>query len=60
MTPDQSKALMAYLTKRHGDNRAAYLSELSQFFGRPLSSSRELTKADVSEFLNAINGGPNG
>ena len=60
MTPEQSKALMAYLTKRHGDNREAYLSELSQFFGRPLSSSRELTKADVSEFLNVINGGLNG
>lgn len=60
MTPEQSKALMAYLTKRHGDSRDAYLAELSQFFGRPLSSSRELTKADVSEFLNAVNGVRNG
>lgn len=60
MTLEQSKALMSYLTKRHGDSREAYLAELSQFFGRPLSSSRELTKADVSEFLNAINGGQNG
>lgn len=60
MTPEQSKALMAYLTQRHGDDRHAYLAELSQFFGRPLASSRELTKDDVSEFLNAINGGQNG
>lgn len=57
MTPDQSKALMAYLTQRHGDDRTAYLTELSRFFGRTLASSRELTKDDVSEFLNAINGG---
>ncbi|MBD5647958.1 MAG: ATP-binding protein [Desulfovibrio sp.] len=57
MTPDQSKALMAYLTKRHGNDRAAYLAELSSFFGRPIASSRELTKADVSEFLDAVNSG---
>ena len=60
MTAAQSNALMAYLTKRHGKNREAGLSELSRFFGRSLASSRELTKADVSEFLNAINGGQNG
>lgn len=55
MTPAQSSALMAYLTKRHGNNREAYLAELSSFFGREISSSRELTKDDVSEFLDAIN-----
>lgn len=60
MTAAQSNALMAYLTKRHGKNREAGLSELSRFFGRSLASSRELTKDDVSEFLNAINGGKNG
>lgn len=60
MTQKQSDLLMSYLTKRHGDNREAYLAELSRFFGRPIASSRELTKADVSEFLNAINGGRNG
>lgn len=60
MTSAQSNALMAYLTKRHGKNREAGLSELSRFFGRSLASSRELTKDDVSEFLNAINGGKNG
>lgn len=57
MTPEQSKALMAYLTKRHGNDRAAYLAELSSFFGRTISSSRELTKADVSEFLDTVNSG---
>lgn len=55
MTSAQSSALMAYLTKRHGNNREAYLAELSSFFGREISSSRELTKDDVSEFLDAIN-----
>ena len=49
MTAAQSNALMAYLTKRHGKNREAGLSELSRFFGRSLD-----------EFLNAINGGKNG
>lgn len=57
MTKAQSTALMAYLTKRHGDNRTAYLKELSSFFGREIKSSRELTKADVSEFLDAVNSG---
>lgn len=55
MTSAQSSALMAYLTKRHGNNRDAYLAELSSFFGREISSSRELTRDDVSEFLDAIN-----
>lgn len=57
MTKAQSAALMAYLTKRHGNNRAAYLAELSSFFGRSVTSSRELTKGDVSEFLDAVNSG---
>lgn len=55
MTKAQSNALMAYLTKRHGNDRCAYLTELSDFFGRPISSSRELTKADVAKFLDAVN-----
>ena len=55
MTKPQSDALMAYLTKRHGDNRQAYLDELSGFFGRKISSSRELTKTMASEFIEAIN-----
>ena len=54
MTKPQSDALMAYLTKRHGQDRAAYLVELSEFFRRDIKSSRELTKTDVSEFLNAL------
>lgn len=57
MSKAQSSALMAYLTKKHGDNRDAYLAELSNFFGRTIGSSRELTKADVSEFLDAVNSG---
>lgn len=57
MSKAQSSSLMAYLTKKHGDNRDAYLAELSNFFGRPIGSSRELTRADVSEFLDAVNSG---
>lgn len=57
MTPDQSKALMAYLTQRHGQNRDGYLAELSNFFGREITTSRVLTRAMVSEFLDAIHNG---
>lgn len=55
MTQPQTSAIMAYLTRRHGDDRKAYLDELSSFFGRPITSSRELTKRMASEFLDAIN-----
>jgi hypothetical protein len=56
MTTQQSKALMSYLTKKHGENRDEYLRELSSFFGREIKSSRELTKDDVSDFLDAVRG----
>jgi len=55
MTRAQSTALMAYLTKRHGNDRQAYLDELSSFFGRQINSSRELTFDMTSEFLTAVN-----
>ncbi len=55
MSDAQYKALMSYLSKKHGKNRDAYIAELSQFFGRTISSSQELTKADASEFLDAVN-----
>jgi len=54
MTDAQSKALMAYLSKKHGNDRSGYLAELSCFFGRQIQSSRELTKNMVAEFLDAI------
>ena len=57
MSEAQSKALMAYLNKRHGNDREAYCRELSDFFGRIIKSSRELTKTEVGDFLNAVNGG---
>lgn len=57
MSEAQNKALMAYLSQRHGKDRAGYIAELSNFFGRQVNSSRELTKAEVSEFLEAVNNG---
>jgi len=54
MSKEQSSALMAYLTKRHGNDRDAYLAELSNFFERKISSSRELTKTMVSQFLDVV------
>lgn len=54
MTSAQSKALMAHLTKKYGKDRDAYLADLSEFFGREIKSSRELTKADVQKYLDSI------
>lgn len=59
MTSAQSKALMAHLTKKHGNNREAYLADLSAFFGREIKSSRELTKSDVQKYLDSIFNGEN-
>lgn len=59
MTSAQSKALMAHLTKKHGNNREAYLADLSEFFGREIKSSRELTKSDVQKYLDSIFNGEN-
>lgn len=59
MTDSQSKALMAYFSKKYTkgsneDKRNAYLKELSEFFERPIKSSRELTKTMVSQFLDVV------
>lgn len=59
MTSAQSKALMAHLTKKHGNNREAYLADLSAFFGREIKSSRELTKVDVQKYLDSVFKGEN-
>ena len=59
MTSAQSKALMAHLTKKHGNNRESYLADLSAFFGREIKSSRELTKVDVQKYLDSVFKGEN-
>lgn len=55
MTKAQHSAVMAYLTRRHGNDRQGYIDELSAFFGRTITSSTELTKSMASEFIDAIN-----
>ncbi len=55
-TDAQRKALFAIMGKRHGDDRNAILAELSDFFGREIKSSNELTKDEISEFLDAVHG----
>lgn len=55
-TDPQRKALFAIMGKRHGNDRQAILNDLSDFFGREITSSNELTKEDVSEFLEAVHG----
>ena len=55
MTKAQHSAVMAYLARRHGNDRQGYIDELSDFFGRTITSSAELTKSMASEFIDAIN-----
>ena len=47
------QALMATLTERGFKDRDAILAELSGFLGREVKSSKELTKSEVSDYLNA-------
>ncbi len=55
-TPEMFRALMATLTERGCKERKEYLAELSAFFRREVKSSKELTRAEISEYLNACNG----
>ena len=54
-TDAQRKAFFAAMRQRHGENREEILAELSNFFGREIASSNELTKDEISEFLDALN-----
>ena len=49
------QALMATLKERGCKGREEYLAELSSFFQREVKSSNELTRAEISEYLNACN-----
>lgn len=51
MTSDQAKALMEYLRRRHGDDKDAYLQELTAFLGWEVKSSSDLSYNDVAWFL---------
>ena len=46
-------ALMATLTERGFKQREQILEELSSFFGKDIQSSKELTRSQISEYLNA-------
>lgn len=48
------KAFFAKMRERHSDDRDKILHELSEFFQRSISSSNELTQAEMREFLNAL------
>lgn len=49
------QALMATLKERGCKGREEYIAELSAFFQREVKSSNELTRAEISEYLNACN-----
>lgn len=52
-TAAQLKAIMACLQSRGIREREACLAELGNFLGRPIVSSKELTRAEASDFLEA-------
>lgn len=52
-TPAQFKALQAAMKGRGLTTREACLADLSSFFRRDVQSSKELTRAEVSEYLDA-------
>jgi hypothetical protein len=52
-TEAQIKAIMACLQSRGFRTREDYLAELGNFLGRPITSSKELTRAEASDFLEA-------
>ena len=56
-TDAQRKALFAIMGKKYGNNRDAILADLSSFFEREIKSSNELTKEDISSYLEAVNSG---
>ena len=49
------RARMATLTERGCKEREEYRAELSAFVRREVKSSKELTRAEISEYLNACN-----
>lgn len=53
-TDKQRAKFFAIMKQRHGDSREASLAELSNFFGRTISSSNELTREDMAQFLDAV------
>lgn len=55
MTDSQLRALMAELSRKYGDDRKAYLQEMASFVGRQLTSCNDLTKDEVSQYLDIIN-----
>ena len=52
-TDAQIKAIMACLQSRGLRTREDYLAELGRFLGRPIASSKELTRTEASDFLEA-------
>ncbi|MBQ9407428.1 MAG: ERF family protein [Desulfovibrio sp.] len=50
----QRKKFFVIMRQRHGDDRNAMLQELSQFFGREIQTSNELTKDDMAAFIDAV------
>ena len=53
----QRKMFMSMMSKKHNGNRDAILDDLSKYFGRKISSSNELTKAEISEMIEVLNNG---
>lgn len=53
-SPEMLRALMATLRERGFNERAECLAELSSFVGREVMSRNELTRSEISDYLNAV------
>lgn len=48
------KKLCAYLAERHNNDKSAIFAELSNFYGREIEKTNELSDNEVHEFLDAL------
>jgi hypothetical protein len=53
-TDAQCKAIYSMLSKRGKTDKEDILKDLSAFFRRPIMSSKELTKGEASEYIEAL------
>ena len=53
----QRKMFFALMKQRHGDDRDGMMRDISDFLERPITSSNEITKDEMSDFIDAVQGG---
>ena len=51
---ERRRKLFSVMGKRHSNDKDAILAELSEFFGRDIAASSDLSDTEVDEFLDAL------